>query len=146
MRPSTLAEAVARSRQGSAPLYARVNEFLDEFYLDPDQRQPMIADDPGSLDDPRADAWIGGGGEHLARRWRLAQVPEWTDDRRRFLAMPYFVNDLGPRMAKCLLMESPIAFRRRLVFTEAEPLRRARMPVQEPGAETADTRGAAGTG
>jgi hypothetical protein len=27
-----------------------------------------------------------------------------------------------------LLVESPLAFRRRLIFTEAEPLRRARMP------------------
>jgi hypothetical protein len=27
-----------------------------------------------------------------------------------------------------LLVQSPLAFRRRLIFTEAEPLRRARMP------------------
>jgi hypothetical protein len=28
-----------------------------------------------------------------------------------------------------LIAESPIAFRRHLIFTEAEPLRRARMPA-----------------
>jgi hypothetical protein len=27
-----------------------------------------------------------------------------------------------------LLVQSPLAFRRRLIFTEADPLRRARMP------------------
>jgi hypothetical protein len=31
-----------------------------------------------------------------------------------------------------LIAESPIAFRRRLIFTEAEPLRRARMPIEPP--------------
>jgi hypothetical protein len=30
-----------------------------------------------------------------------------------------------------MIVESPLAFRRRLIFTEAEPLRRARMPVAE---------------
>jgi hypothetical protein len=30
-----------------------------------------------------------------------------------------------------LLAQSPLAFRRRMIFTEAEPLRRARMP-REP--------------
>jgi hypothetical protein len=130
MRPSTLAEAVARSTDGPAPLYAHVNEFLDEFYLHPEDRSAMIADEPPFLADPRDNAWIGGVGEHLARRWRLPAIPAWTEDPRRFLKMPYFTNDLGPRMAKYLLMESPIPFRRRLVFTEAEPLRRARMPVE----------------
>jgi hypothetical protein len=31
-----------------------------------------------------------------------------------------------------LLVESPIAFRRRLIFTEAEPLRHARMSIGPP--------------
>ncbi len=33
-------------------------------------------------------------------------------------------------MKALLIAESPVAFRRRLIFTEAEPLRRARMPVE----------------
>jgi hypothetical protein len=35
---------------------------------------------------------------------------------------------MGQGLSGLLLVESPIAFRRRLIFTEAEPLRRARMP------------------
>ena len=68
MRPATLADAVARSRLGPAPLYAHVNEFLDEFHLHPDRRAGMIADEPEFPGDPRQDAWIGGVGEHLARQ------------------------------------------------------------------------------
>jgi hypothetical protein len=38
------------------------------------------------------------------------------------------VEDVGKGLSGLLLVESPIAFRRRRIFTEAEPLRRARMP------------------
>ena len=65
--------------------------------------------------------------EHLARRWGLA-IPEWSNDPSRFLARPYFTSPLDGFKA-LLLAESPLAFRRRLVFTEAEPLRRATMPA-----------------
>jgi hypothetical protein len=65
-------------------------------------------------------------GEHLARRWHLA-IPAWTDDPSRFLRRPYFKTTIEGLKA-LLIAESPIAFRRRLIFTEAEPLRRARMP------------------
>ena len=129
MRPDTLADAVARSLHRRAPLYAHVNEFLDEFYTRPDDREWMLSTEPVLLDDIRQDAWIGGVGEYLARWPGLPRPPEWTEHPCRFLALPYFVNDLGPRFARLLLMESPIAFRRRLVFTEAEPLRRARKPA-----------------
>lgn len=73
-------------------------------------------------------------GEHLARRWNLA-IPPWTDDPSHFLHRPYFTTTIEGLKA-VLLAESPIAFRRRLIFTEAEPLRRARMP-QRPRASQA---------
>jgi hypothetical protein len=76
------------------------------------------------------DAYLGAMAEHLARRWGLA-VPGWVDEPRRFLDRPYFVDNLQ-LMKPVLLRDSPIAFRRRLIFTEAEPLRRARFP--RPGA------------
>ena len=40
------------------------------------------------------------------------------------------MNDpsMPERMKGSLLVESPAAYRRRFIFTEAEPLRRARMP------------------
>jgi len=63
----------------------------------------------------------------VARRWSLP-VPDWSNDRSRFLREPYFTTDVEGFRA-LLLAQSPLAFRRRLIFTEAEPLRRARMPA-----------------
>ena len=46
-------------------------------------------------------------------------------------AVPYFTTTLEGLKA-LLIAESPIAFRRRLIFTEAKPLHRARMPADLP--------------
>jgi hypothetical protein len=102
-------------------------EFLDEFYTRPQDRQGMIDEDPGFLDDVIYDAWIGGVGEHLARRWKL-RVPPWTENPRRFLKRPWFVDD-AELLKPYLIAESPASFRRRLIFTELEPLRRATFPA-----------------
>ncbi len=102
--------------------------FLDDFYTDPSAagRRARVTDDPGLTGDGKLDALMGAIGEHLCRRWRLGDPPAWTDDEARFLSHPWF---MGPeRMKGFLLAESPSAYRRRLIFTEAEPLRRARMP------------------
>jgi hypothetical protein len=125
MRPLSLKEAASRIVDGINPLIA-INEFLDEFYLAEDEdRQSKIEKEPGFTGLPREDAYFGAVAEHLARRWGLA-IPSWTEDPRRFLETPYFVD--GFELLKpVLLRDSPIAFRRRLIFTEAEPLRRATM-------------------
>jgi len=126
MRPTSLREAVERIAEGYDFFHA-TNEFLDEFYLAGNpERKRMIAEEPGFTGVAFQDAYIGAMGEHLARRWEL-DIPAWVEDQRRFLdeahfppyselAKPYFLRD------------SPVAFRRRLIFTEAEPLRRARFP------------------
>jgi hypothetical protein len=98
------------------------------------RRQETIAEEPPFTGDPREDAYVGGVGEHLALRWGL-RVPAWVFDPRRFLREPWCVGDVGPAFAAYLLMESPTAFRRRLIFTEADPLRRARFAWHEPGLE-----------
>jgi len=48
----------------------------------------------------------------------------------REVAEPWFVGRMGNGLSGLLLVESPIAVRSRRIFTEAEPLRRARMPVE----------------
>ena len=65
-------------------------------------------------------------GEHLASRWKSGAAPGWTNQPERFFDRPWFMGH--ERMKGFLLAESPLAFRRRFVFTEAEPLRRASMP------------------
>ena len=102
--------------------------FLDGFYGDTNlkSRARRIADDPGLTDDPKMNALFGAIGEHLTTRWNLGAPPAWTYQPERFLDRPWFMGH--ERMKGFLLAESPLAFRRRFIFTEAEPLRRASMP------------------
>lgn len=125
-RPDTLAEVASRLIAGEDrhPLFAG---FLDNFYIRPDRRQAMLDPEPDLTGDPILDASIGGIGEHLARRWHL-RIPAWTDQPERFLKQAYFPTPLEG-LKPMLIAQSPLAFRRRLIFTEHEPLRRARMPV-----------------
>lgn len=125
MRPETLTEVLDRIRKGE-PRVIALCEFLDEFYTRPEDRPGMIAEDPGFLDDDIYDAWIGGVGEHLALRWGL-HVPAWTEDPRRFLSHPWFPDD-AELLKPYLIAESPLSFRRRHIYTEFEPLRRATFP------------------
>jgi hypothetical protein len=124
-RPSTLAETALRVSNGAA-FGLVLSEFLDEFYGNPERRQAMIADEPPKMADTQQHAMLGAVGEHLARCWNLA-VPSWTDDATRFLHEPYFTTPIQ-NLKAMLLVQSPQAFRRRMIFTEAVPLRRARMP------------------
>lgn len=122
----SLAE-VARRVNAGASFGMTLANFLDNFYCSPLLRALMIADEPPPLDNARDHATLGAVAEHLARRWNLADVPAWADDPSRFLQKPYFttaVKALRPMLRE----QSPPAFRRRNIFTEAEPLRRARMP------------------
>ena len=105
-----------------------IAEFLDTFYLDPDRasRRGRVAEDPGLTGLAKTDAFVGAVGEHLCGRWSLGNPPAWTEAPERFLDRFFFMG--GERMKPFLLVESPSAFRRRMIFVEAEPLRRIRMP------------------
>ena len=64
-----------------------------------------------------ADAWLGAYAEHLAAKVRIP-VPEWAFGPARFLTNPSFegVGDT-PALRELALMETPLAFKRRNVFT-----------------------------
>jgi hypothetical protein len=128
--PKTLAEAAQRSLATTIPLAVCLDEFLDAFYTEPDpqHRQAMIDAEPARTGSERDDAYLGAVGEHLARVWGL-RIPEWTDAAWRVVADPWFVGSMGVGLSGLFLVESPIAFRCRRIFTEADPLRRARMPA-----------------
>lgn len=126
-RPGTLAEVLRSAREGQ-PFRFCLAGFLDEFYATRDAigRRRRIEDDPGPSGEARTDALLGAVAEHLCTRWDLGNAPEWANQPERFLHRPWF---MGPeRMKAFLLAESPAAFRRRFIFTELEPLRRATMP------------------
>ena len=131
-RPSTLAEVAEASRTGEESYRDALAGFLDNFYMNPALRQGMIDAVPPITGVSITDAYIGAVGEHLARRWSLA-VPLWTADSRRTLRSPVVAGSIEALKAM-LLAQSPLAFRKRMIFVEHEPLRRAGMPVSpEPG-------------
>jgi hypothetical protein len=130
-RPRTLAEAARIAREEPGLLDLVVAEFLDEFYAHPESRQAAIDAEPVGIGRVE-DAWLAAVAEHLARRWHL-RIPDWVEAPHRFLSEPHFAGGLESLKA-ILLAESPLAFRRRLIFVEADPLRRARMPREPAGA------------
>ena len=134
-RPLTLIEVSQRMNAGTDEECFALSEFLDSFYGFlrggyVAAAQASIDAEPEPLADPVAHAHLGAVGEHLALRWGL-MVPPWTNHPSRFLKTPHFTTPLEGLKALCIA-ESPSAFRRRMIFTEAEPLRRARFP-RAPG-------------
>jgi hypothetical protein len=129
-RPQTLREVSAIAAAEARSFGRAIDEFVDAFYLDHPNKlrqQQRINDAPTIVGDAFVDTWIGAVGEHLARRWDLA-VPAWTRRPAHYaLSSPRFVPD-SRALRATLLLESPPAFRSRLLFTFLEPLQRARFP------------------
>ncbi|MEN3792623.1 hypothetical protein [Fulvimarina sp. MAC3] len=129
MRPQSLREVAERTR-GDPDWDHHLREFLDQFYgADGEikRQYEMIAEDPGFVENTRCDAFLGGVGEHLARRWRLPGIPRWVRHERRYLDIPMFYPD-DPTVRRFLIAVAPAAFRVRLIFTGPDPLQRARFP------------------
>ncbi len=122
-RPATLAE-VAERALGGAPFDPVLREFFDAFYLaGGEARRRAIAQEPAHVGTIH-DAYLAAVAEHLARKFGLS-VPAWTDKPDRFLSRPFFAGGLETLKA-ILLVESPLAFRRRQIFVSANALSRPR--------------------
>lgn len=128
VRPGSLAEAVRSHLETGTEFRYQLASFLYGFYLDTSssRRRARLINAPQIIGVHRFDALIGAIGEHLCRRWRLGPAPAWTEEPERFLSAPWLLG--SERMKPFYLVESPSAYRRRFIFTEMEPLRRARMP------------------
>lgn len=135
-RPHTLAEVVRREQRGEDRGMA-LAELLDTFYVallheGRAAAQACLDEEPEQHPDPIFHAYLGAVGEHLALRWGL-RVPRWANHPSRFLRRPHFMAAGMEGLKAVCIAESPTAFRRRLIFTEAEPLRRARLPRDASG-------------
>ena len=124
-RPRSLPEVCACGEQ-HGDLGGFFREFLDEFYIEQDAtaREAMLADEPPLLEDFKRNAYFGAVAEHLARRYHLP-IPKWTESRERFLKKAWFPCGLESLKAT-YLVQSPTAFRRRMIFVEGDPLYRPR--------------------
>lgn len=124
-RPRELAEVVAWAAGDPSLMDALLREFLDTSYSTPDaERGALLEAAPELTGDPKTDAYLGSVAEHLARRYG-EPVPPWTEAPQRFLTRAHFPCGLESLKAT-LLVESPPAFRRRLIFVGADPLYRPR--------------------
>lgn len=100
-------------------LKAILEAFLDRFYVG--GQRSLLDDEPPKVGVPSKDSIIGAVGEHLSRKSSCA-MPSWIEADWRFLPQPLFAG-AGDRMhTSRLLLESPIAFRRRRIFTTRAPL------------------------
>jgi hypothetical protein len=137
-RPQTLEEVARVARQRASDFARALDGFMDEFYLDhPDKvaQQGRLDPVPEPLGDALIDAWIGAAGEHLAQRWGL-RCPAWTQRPEHFALKKPVFHPQSRALRGVLIVESPPAFRSRLLFTRVEPLDRARFPAGVARART----------
>jgi hypothetical protein len=130
-RPNSLWQVVDSVNAGRCEFGEALAEFIDEAKkMDPSGLTKSLQVDPGFLSKNSPgfgnwqDAYIGATAEHLCRGASI-QIPDWTEKRERFLSRAWFDNHGLKSLNAMMVAESPLAFRRRFIFTEAKPLRRA---------------------
>jgi hypothetical protein len=122
-KPASLGEVVRRVKAGEQKFDPALREFLDAFYTKPDSRQAAIEELPSSIDAVH-DAYVAAVAEHLARVYELP-IPAWTETHGNGLREPFFAGGLQS-LKDILVVESPTAFRRRLLFVSKDALSRPR--------------------
>ncbi len=129
LRPTTITEIASRANARLLEFDSAVREFLDSWQgMTRRQKAAAIAQEPmpvGSLHD----AYLASLAEHLSLLERI-DTPAWTEDPSRFLERPFFSGGLESLKAT-LLVESPLAFRRRLIFISANALSRPRRTISD---------------
>ena len=122
--PNCIAGIGRRTATGLQPFDLAVREFLDSWQaLDMPAKRDAIRDEPCRIAAVE-DAYLAALAEHLAQMDCLP-VPDWVERPDRFLTAPFFAGGLQSLKAT-LLVESPLAFRRRLIFISANALSRPR--------------------
>ena len=123
-RPRSVAEIANVSSEKLKGFDAAVREFLDAWQsMSSAARFDALVEEPRSLG-PIHDAYLAALAEHLALSERRL-APVWSEAPARFLNQPFFAGGLESLKAT-LLVESPLAFRRRLIFISADGLSRPR--------------------
>lgn len=85
-------------------------------------RDWLLAPEPGPTGDLRLDAYLAGLAEHFARE-DGRDPPGWVEDPSRFLDRSWF-REPRPHFWPLALVQSPLPFRRRLVFIEESEFER----------------------
>ena len=121
-RPHAIAEIARRKLAGAQQFDAAVREFVDSWQMSsPSQQLACIREEPPCIN-AIYDAYLAALAEHLALSAKIP-APDWTEGPSRFLKEPHFAGGLES-LKPILLVESPLAFRRRLIFISANALSR----------------------
>jgi hypothetical protein len=131
-RPRSLHEVARRTATSEQSFDLALREFLDSYYANSEQREAAIDQQPQPLD-ALHDAYIAAVAEHLARTDNLP-IPDWAESQGLDLEHPFFAGNLESLKAR-LMVESPTAFRRRMIFISKDALFRPRAvsPIPDPG-------------
>jgi hypothetical protein len=114
----TLAELAAALNDG-ADFDAALAEILEDAAAAGSARRWELVRDEPPLVAAVTDAYLAGVAEHLCLEARM-HAPAWTEGEARFLHRPYFGGGEGDKAM--LLRDSPVAFRRRLLFVRPDTL------------------------
>lgn len=127
-RPATLNEIAIRAASGE-DFNMLAREFVDELVnKTPDQIAHSLAQEPASSGVlPVHKAFLAAMAEHYARAANLP-APAWSERAEYFLDRAHFGTTLQSLRAY-LLLASPPAFRRRLIFVDRDPIPRAPRPT-----------------
>lgn len=123
-RPASISEIASHAKSGAQSFDLAVREFLDSWQgMSRSERANALRKEPQPIGKVQ-DAYLAALAEHLALSERI-DVPDWTTASPRFLNEPFFAGGLESLKAT-LIVESPLAFRRRLIFISADALSRPR--------------------
>lgn len=127
-RPQSLAEVAFRINQSLQNKDYAIAEFIDHFKtLDLRGKEQALAVEPEVIkteSDNILNAYLAGIAEYFSATNDL-KSPKWTNNSDRFLKIPFFANSGLESLNPMLTVESPAPFRRRMIFTERVPFRRA---------------------
>ena len=128
LRPVTLAEIADRA-ESLEDFGRHFRDWLHEIrrHSSRPQLAAVVAAEPRRLaarfaQGAVADAWLAAYAEHLAARIGRP-VPAWAEARHRVSAEPWFATDIAsPKLRLIALRDSPVAFKKRNLFTPAVDL------------------------
>jgi hypothetical protein len=126
-KPQDVAETgrlVARAiRDGEDP-FIPIRDFVDDFNAaDIDGRRRIVVEEPPLTGDPRFDAYLAAMVELFSLRNDIPP-PAWVEGKARFLDRSWF-REPREYFWPTALLQTPLPFRRRLVFIEESEFDRA---------------------
>lgn len=96
-----------------------LKDFLEDYHFVKGKKNKynLLRDKPEWID-KKTNAYLAAMAEHLCLKMRM-RPPEWVYIEKYFLKRPYFVGGLESLKA-ILIVQSPVAFRRRNIFVTSD--------------------------